>query len=86
MMAVRGLWLEKAMRDTAFLFIKLCRAAGSLSLIDRSGDSVEALMFKNEAIKAINERLSQSPTHISEGTLSAVACIVSYEVSYNTYC
>ena len=85
-MAVRSLWLEKAMRDTAFLFIKLCRAAESLSVIERSGGSVETLMFKNEAIKVINQRLDESPTHISEGTLSAVACIVSYEVIYNLHC
>lgn len=84
MMAVRKLCFKNAMRDAAFLFMKLCHAADSLSLIEGGGDSVESLMFKNEAIKVINERLDQSPTHISEGTLSTVASIVSYEVNINS--
>ena len=81
MTAIRRLWFEKGVHDSAFLFVKLCHAAGSLSLTERSGGPTEALMLKNEAIKIINERLDQSSTHISDGTISAVACIVSYEVS-----
>ena len=69
------------MYDSAFFFIKLCHAAGSMSLMDRRGDPAESLMFKNEAIKIINDRLAQSSSHISEGTISTVASIVSYEVS-----
>lgn len=83
MAAVRTLWFRKAIQDTAFLFMKLCHAAGSLSLIKHEGDSVEALVFKNEAIRIINERLDQSSSNISEGTLSTVASIVSYEVRIN---
>jgi hypothetical protein len=41
------------MYDSAFVYIKLCHAAGSMSLMDRGGDSAESLMFKNEAIKII---------------------------------
>ena len=80
-MALRRLWFGKALGDTAFLFIKLCHASASLSLTEGSEDSVEPLLFKNEAIRVINERLDQSASHISEETLSAVACIVLYEVS-----
>ena len=81
MMALRRLWFGKALGDTAFLFIKLCHASASFSLTEGSEDSIESLLFKNEAIRIINERLDQSATHISEGTLSTVACIVLYEVS-----
>jgi hypothetical protein len=83
MMAVRRLWLGKALKDPAFLLMELCHAAESLSLIERGENSTESLTFKNEAIKIINQRLDQSPNEISEGTLSTVASIVSYEVRVN---
>ena len=83
----RQLWFGKAIQDSAFLLAKLCHAASSLRRMERGGDTAEALMLKNETIKIINERLDQSSSHISEGTICTVACMgESYSSSTTSQC
>ena len=78
---VRTHWLSLATQDRAFFHVALSHYAGSYGLSRSERDPMEAVRFRMEAMKIINERLAVIKTALTDGTLGTVASLASYEVS-----
>jgi hypothetical protein len=80
MLAVRKSWFQNALQDPAFFNAALSHYAGSFSLKFKKGDPMEALILRTEAIKIVNERIEAGAVGVGDGTIGAVASLVTYEV------
>jgi hypothetical protein len=80
MVSVRKSWLRISLQDPAFFAAVSSHYAGRYSLSTRQGDPTEALLLRMDAIKIVNERLNQMDGSVSDGTIGAVASLVTYEV------
>ena len=74
-------WFWLALKDPAYLYVALSHYAGHLALTHERGDPTEALAYRMEAIKVVNERLNIPDLAVCDGNTGTVACIVNYEVS-----
>jgi hypothetical protein len=79
---LRTEWLSLATHDTAFFYVALSHYAGNYSLMSKVKDPVEALRFRMESMKIINDRLEDVVTALTDGTLGTVASLSSYEVKH----
>ena len=79
---LRTEWLKLATRDRAFIHVALSHYAGNYGLARAERDPMEAVRFRMEAMKNINERLGwdRVRTAMTDGTLGTVASLASYEV------
>ncbi len=77
---VRTQWLSLATQDVALFNVALSHYAGNESLARQQSDTLEALQFRMDAMRAINERLNDIKTALTDTTLGAVAALSSYEV------
>jgi hypothetical protein len=77
---LRTEWLSLATQDTALFHIALSHYAGNYGLAHQQNDPVEALRFRMEAMRIINERLENVNNALTDGTLGTVAALSSYEV------
>jgi hypothetical protein len=79
---LRTEWLKLATRDRAFFHVALSHYAGNYGLSRAERDPMEAVRFRMEAMKIINERLGwdRVRTALTDGTLGTVASLASYEV------
>jgi len=77
---LRTQWLELSIQDRAFFHVALSHYAGNYGLSHSERDPTEAVRFRTEAIKIINERLAIVKTALTDGTLGTVASLASYEV------
>jgi hypothetical protein len=76
----RRSWWSLAISSKAFFCVALSHAAGDCDLTLRKGDSVEAIAYRTEAMRIVNERLGM-PQHLAtDETISAVAALANYEV------
>ena len=81
-------WFTIALKDEAYFNAALSHYSGHLFLTQgegrsKKGDPLEALWYRAEAVRVLNERLSgvdHVENGVSDGTIGAVACIVNYEV------
>jgi hypothetical protein len=78
---LRTQWLALATKDRAFFHVALSHYAGNYGLSRSERDPMEAVRFRMEAMKIINERLAVVKTALTDGTLGTVASLASYEVS-----
>lgn len=84
-MSARKHWFLLSLTDKAFFLIALSHAAAHRSRPEQKGawNPSEALQLRTEAIRVINERVRNvgeyGPT---DGTIGAVASILTYEVSH----
>jgi len=86
---LRTEWLSLATQDTALFHVALSHYAGNYGLAHQESDPVEALRFRMEAMRLINERLGHIESALTDGTLGTVASLSSYEVLppfFITYC
>ena len=83
MVSVRKSWLQTSIQDPAFFAAVASHYAGRYSLCTGQGDPTDSLLLRMEAIKIVNERLNQLEGFVSDGTIGAVASLVTYEVSSN---
>jgi hypothetical protein len=77
---LRTKWLALATSDRAFFHVALSHYAGNYGLSRSEKDPMEAIRFRMEAMKIINERLAVVKTALTDGTLGTVASLASYEV------
>jgi hypothetical protein len=77
---LRTQWLSLATTDRAFFHVALSHYAGNFGLVRAERDPMEAVRFRMEAMKIINERLEYVKTALTDGTLGTVASLASYEV------
>ncbi|KAF8864166.1 hypothetical protein BDZ45DRAFT_721914 [Acephala macrosclerotiorum] len=77
---LRTEWLFLATQDTALFHVALSHYAGDYGLAHQENDPVEALRFRMEAMKLVNERLENIGDALTDGTLGTVAALSSYEV------
>jgi hypothetical protein len=80
MLDYRRGWMALALQDEAFFYVALSHSAGDVDLTLRKGDPDEAVSYRVQAMRIINERLGNSQQCLSDGTISAVAAIANYEV------
>jgi hypothetical protein len=80
MIDYRNGWIALAMNDEAFFHVALAHSAGDVDLTLRKGDPDEAVSYRFQAIRIVNQRLGDPKTCLSDGTISAVAAIANYEV------
>lgn len=73
---LRTKWLQMATQDSAVFHVALSHYASHYS------NHVEALGFGMQAMSIVNKRLNDLESAITDTTLSAVASLSSYEVSY----
>jgi hypothetical protein len=69
------------MSDKAFFYVAIAHAASDCDLSLRKGDPIDAVSYRTEAIKIINERLGTPQYRISDENISAVAALANYEAS-----
>jgi hypothetical protein len=81
MVSVRKSWLRTSLQDPAFFAAVSSHYAGRCSLTSRQGDPMESLLLRMKAIKIVNKRISEADGHLSDGTIGAIASLVTYEVS-----
>jgi hypothetical protein len=43
---------------------------------------MESLLLRMDAIKIVNKRIAEADGHVSDGTIGAVASLVTYEVRF----
>jgi hypothetical protein len=77
---LRTQWLKLATQDRAFFHVALSHYAGNYGLSKSQKDPMDAVRFRMEAMKIINERLAVIKTALTDGTLGTVASLASYEV------
>lgn len=77
---LRTEWLSLATQDMAFFYVALSHYAGNYSLANKQSDPMEALRFRMESMKLINNRLEDVGSAVMDGTLGTVASLSSYEV------
>ncbi|KAK0124360.1 hypothetical protein ONS95_009328 [Cadophora gregata] len=81
---LRTEWLSLAIQDTAMFHIALSHYAGNYGLANQENDPVEALRFRMEAMRLVNQRLSDIGNALGDGTLGTVASLSSYEATNGT--
>lgn len=81
MVSVRKSWLQTSLQDPAFFAAVASHYAGRYSLGTGQGDPTDSLLLRMEAIRIVNEKLNQPDEFVSDGTIGAVASLVTYEVS-----
>jgi hypothetical protein len=86
MISARKSWLAIGIQDEAFYNTLLSHYAGTFSLATGQGDPMEALMHRMKSIEIVNERLSKPELGSSDGTIGAVASMVTYEITLYTLC
>lgn len=77
---LRTEWLSLATQDAALFHVALSHYAGNYGLVHQESDPVEALRFRMEAMRLVNERLGDTKSALIDGTLGTVASLSSYEV------
>ena len=79
----KGEWFPYAISDPAVLHATLCCSAAHYTLLGGGNGCIplEYYYHKGEAIRLINERLGDPVRRTSDGTLAAIACLASLEVS-----
>lgn len=79
---LRTEWLKLATQDRAFFHVALSHYAGNYGLSRAEKDPMEAVRFRMEAMKIINERLGvdRVKNALTDETLGTVASLASYEV------
>jgi hypothetical protein len=80
MMDYRRGWFSLAISDEAFFNVALSLVAADGGLTLKKGDPAEAVSYRMEAIRILNERIGSPQLRITDGTLSAVAVLTNYEV------
>jgi len=78
---LRKEWLSLATQDKALFHIALSHYAGNYGIDRQESDPAEALRFRMESMRLVNERLEQKNIALSDGTLGTVASLSSYEVN-----
>jgi hypothetical protein len=86
MVSVRKSWLRTSLQDPAFFAAASLHYGGRYSLSSRQGDPQEALLLRMNAIKLINKRIAEADGHLSDGTIGAVAGLLTYEVHFLLLC
>ncbi len=81
MMNPRKTWLSNATKDPAYFHAGLSHYTAHFTQLHEQGDPTEALVYRMEAVRPVNERLGAAELGISDGTVGAVACIFNHEVS-----
>ena len=74
--------LAFAATDPAFLNSVLCLISLHHDLRAGKGISHECLMHRREALRLVNQRLVESPQHVSEETIAAIASLAYFDVRY----
>jgi Fungal specific transcription factor domain len=76
-------WFNKALNDEACYHGTLFVSAAHRSLLAGTGDNLPEGCYrhKGEAIRIINQRLSDPHQRVEDGTIAAIACLAAYEVS-----
>jgi hypothetical protein len=74
-------WWSFAIHDKAFFYVALSHAASDCDLSLRKGDPIEAVSYRMEAIKIVNERLGMPQFCATDETISVVAALTNYEAS-----
>lgn len=77
---LRKEWLALATQDSALFHIALSHYAGNYGLQHKESDPAEALRFRMESMRLVNQRLENGEASLSDGTLGTVASLSSYEV------
>jgi len=77
----RKAWLSFAINNKAFFHVALAHAAADCDMFLRKGDPTEAVSYRMEAIKMVNQRLGMPQYCVTDETISAVAALANYEVS-----
>ena len=77
---LRTEWLSLATKDLALFHICLSHYAGNYGLAKQESDPTEALHFRMESMRLVNRRLDNGEAALSDGTISTVASLSSYEV------
>jgi hypothetical protein len=83
MVSVRKSFFRTSLQDPAFFTTALSHYAASFSLSTQAGsesDPTEALLLRMDAIKMVNERLGDASRCATDGTIGAVAGLMTYEV------
>ena len=70
-----------AATDPAFLNSVLCLISLHHDLQAGKGISRECFMHRGEALRLVNQRLIESPQHVSEETIAAIASLANFDVS-----
>jgi hypothetical protein len=81
MMEYRRGWFSLAISDEAFFHVALSLIVADGDLTLKKGDPAEAVSYRMEAIRILNERMRSPQLRTSDGTLGAVAVLANYEVS-----
>jgi hypothetical protein len=77
---LRTEWLSLATQDLALLHIALSHYAGNYGLAHHESDPAEAVRFRTESMRLVNERMEDLSKALTDGTLGTVASLSSYEV------
>ncbi|KAG4440208.1 hypothetical protein IFR05_004287 [Cadophora sp. M221] len=78
---LRTEWLAIATQDAAMFHVALSHYAGNYGLVHQESDPVEALRFRMEAMRLVNQRLGHAEMALADGTLGTVASLSSYEAT-----
>ena len=81
MMTYRRCWTKDSLDDPAMLNCILSHSSGNFNLLFKKGDPTESLRYRMEAIRIVNDRLSQPKDAVRNGTICVIAGISTYEVS-----
>ena len=77
---LRTEWLSLATQDLALFHIALSHYAGNYGLAHRENDPTEAVRFRLESMRLVNERIEDLGKALEDGTIGTVASLSSYEV------
>lgn len=85
MLNLKKKWFTLALKDEAYFHAALSHYSGHLFLTRDGGrgDPVEAVFHRAESVRILNERF-QRWQELSDGTIGAVACMVNYEVTFES--
>ncbi|KAH9210937.1 hypothetical protein DL95DRAFT_465303 [Leptodontidium sp. 2 PMI_412] len=75
----RKRWLALATQDAAIFHVALSHYTGNYSLVYQESDPVEALRFRMEAMRLVNQRPGHVERALPDDTLGTVASLSSYE-------
>ncbi|KAH7360601.1 hypothetical protein BKA65DRAFT_547316 [Rhexocercosporidium sp. MPI-PUGE-AT-0058] len=78
---LRTEWLSLATQDAALFHVALSHYAGNYGLVHQESDPIEALRFRMEAMRLVNQRLGHVENALADGTLGTVASLSSYEAT-----
>lgn len=80
----RRYWFENASQDLACFYIALCQSSADSSLTLQKGRTAESVVYENQALHLINQRLGDPAWRLRNTTIGAVAALASYEISNGT--